>query len=70
VLDKAKTTLQTAKRCHDEGDYDSACNRGYFAMFQAALAALRHFRIPLPMRDGRQAVGGNTAQCLTPSRST
>jgi uncharacterized protein (UPF0332 family) len=47
VLNKAKITLQTAKRCLVEGDYDSACNRGYFAMFQAALAALRHFSIPV-----------------------
>lgn len=39
-LKKAEECLTVAQRCLQEGWYDSAVNRSYYAMFQAARAAL------------------------------
>jgi len=39
-LEKAEEFLQAAQRCLDEGWYNSAVSRAYYAMFQAARAAL------------------------------
>ncbi len=43
--DKARQNLTVAEWCFDNGHYDACCNRAYYAMFQAALAALIHERI-------------------------
>jgi uncharacterized protein (UPF0332 family) len=39
-LEKAEEFLKAAQRCLEEGWYNSAVNRAYYAMFQAARAAL------------------------------
>lgn len=39
-LVKAERLLKTAMLASDDGDADSACNRAYYAMFNAARAAL------------------------------
>jgi uncharacterized protein (UPF0332 family) len=40
-LEKAHEFMQTAQQCLQEGWYNSAVNRAYYAMFQAARTALR-----------------------------
>jgi uncharacterized protein (UPF0332 family) len=47
-LEKAHEFLQTAQRCLQEGWYNSAVNRAYYAMFQAARAALATVAIEQP----------------------
>lgn len=39
-LSKAKSNLILAKYCVENGFYDAAANRAYYAAFQAAIAAL------------------------------
>lgn len=39
-LEKAERSLKTAKLVLADGDPDSACNRAYYCMFNAARAAL------------------------------
>lgn len=39
-LEKAEEALKAAKRCLEEGWYNSAVSRAYYAVFQAARAAL------------------------------
>ena len=40
LMDKADRTIASAKLLLDAGDVDGACNRAYYAMFDAARAAL------------------------------
>jgi uncharacterized protein (UPF0332 family) len=40
VMDKARQALTSAKLLLDSGDTDGATNRAYYAMFDAAIAAL------------------------------
>lgn len=39
-MQKAERALQSARLLHSDGDPDGACNRAYYAMFDAAHAAL------------------------------
>ena len=47
-LEKAEEFLKVAQRCLEEGWYNSAVNRAYYAMFQAARAALAAVGIHRP----------------------
>ncbi len=40
VREKARQALTSANLLHDSGDADGAANRAYYAMFDAAIAAL------------------------------
>ncbi len=40
LITKARRSLATAQRLHDDGDYDFAVSRAYYAMFYLAEAAL------------------------------
>ena len=44
LLQKAHTALASAKLLLESGDADGACNRAYYAMFDAARAALMAFQ--------------------------
>lgn len=44
LLQKANTALLSAKLLLRSGDVDGACNRAYYAMFDAARAALMAFQ--------------------------
>lgn len=44
LLHKAHTALASAKLLLESGDADGACNRAYYAMFDAARAALMAFQ--------------------------
>jgi uncharacterized protein (UPF0332 family) len=47
-LEKAEEFLKTAQRCLEEGWYNSAVGRAYYAMFQAVRAALAAAGIDWP----------------------
>jgi len=47
-LDKAQECVQTAQRCLQEGWYNSAVNRAYYAMFHTARAALAAVALDRP----------------------
>jgi uncharacterized protein (UPF0332 family) len=47
-LEKAVESLKAAQRCLEEGWYNSAVSRAYYAMFQAARAALAAVGIHRP----------------------
>ena len=40
LISKAKRAVRSAQLLHESGDIDGACNRAYYAMFDAAKAAL------------------------------
>lgn len=40
LIAKAERAIASAKLLHDAGDVDGVCNRAYYAMFDAAKAAL------------------------------
>ncbi|MDW5419090.1 HEPN domain-containing protein [Iodobacter sp. CM08] len=40
LIAKAERAIQSAKLLHEAGDVDGACNRAYYAMFDAAKAVL------------------------------
>jgi uncharacterized protein (UPF0332 family) len=40
LIAKAERAIESAKLLHEAGDVDGACNRAYYAMFDAAKAAL------------------------------
>jgi uncharacterized protein (UPF0332 family) len=40
LFDKASVALSSAQLLFNAGDFDGACNRAYYAMFDAARAAL------------------------------
>ena len=45
---KAQRALTSAQTLLDDGDVDGACNRAYYAMFDAARAALLAIAAPVP----------------------
>jgi uncharacterized protein (UPF0332 family) len=47
LLAKARNSLEMAQLCFEAGGYDSALSRAYYSMYQAALAALIYFDIPI-----------------------
>lgn len=54
---KAKRALASAKLLLDSGDMDGACNRAYYAMFDAASAALLSIDAPVPAEVARTHSG-------------
>jgi uncharacterized protein (UPF0332 family) len=47
-LEKAQEFLQAAQHCLQAGWYNSAVNRAYYAMFQAARTALATIAVDRP----------------------
>jgi uncharacterized protein (UPF0332 family) len=54
---KARRALASAKLLLDSGDVDGACNRAYYAMFDAARAALLSIDAPVPAEVARTHSG-------------
>jgi uncharacterized protein (UPF0332 family) len=54
---KADRALASAKLLLDSGDVDGACNRAYYAMFDAARAALLSINAPVPSEVARTHSG-------------
>lgn len=61
---KASRALASAKLLLDSGDVDGACNRAYYAMFDAARAALLSVNAPVPSEIARTHSGLITAFSL------
>ncbi len=53
LLDKAQRALSSAVILLEAGDNDGACNRAYYAMFDAARAALTEGDDPLVVEQAR-----------------
>ncbi len=53
LMNKAERALASAKTLLAEGDVEGACNRAYYAMFNAARAALLASGAPLPSTVAR-----------------
>jgi uncharacterized protein (UPF0332 family) len=60
-MTKASRALASAKLLLDSGDVDGACNRSYYAMFDAARAALLSINAPVPAEVARTHSGLITA---------
>ena len=54
LLDKAERALASAQVLLDIGDVDGACNRAYYAMFDAARAALQAGNAQLRRKSPRR----------------
>jgi uncharacterized protein (UPF0332 family) len=54
---KAERALASAQLLLDSGDVDGACNRAYYAMFDAARAALLTIQAPVPSEVARTHSG-------------
>lgn len=63
-MTKASRALASAKLLLDSGDVDGACNRAYYAMFDAARAALLSTSAPVPAEIARTHSGLITAFSL------
>jgi uncharacterized protein (UPF0332 family) len=61
---KANRALASAKLLLDSGDVDGACNRAYYAMFDAARGALLTVNAPVPSEVARTHSGLITAFSL------
>jgi uncharacterized protein (UPF0332 family) len=61
---KASRALASAKLLLDSGDVDGACNRAYYAMFDAARGALLTVNAPVPSEIVRTHSGLITAFSL------
>lgn len=61
---KAERALVSAQLLLDRGDVDGACNRAYYAMFDAARAALLTVQAPVPSEVARTHSGLITAFSL------
>lgn len=61
LMAKANRALASAKLLLDSGDVDGACNRAYYAMFDAARAALLFVQAPVPTELARTHSGLITA---------
>ena len=61
---KASRALASAKLLLDSGDVDGACNRAYYAMIDAARAALLSVNAPVPSEIARTHSGLITAFSL------
>lgn len=57
LMAKANRALTSAKLLLDSGDVDGACNRSYYAMFDAARAALLFIDAPVPAEVARTHSG-------------
>ena len=64
LMVKASRALASAQLLLDSGDVDGACNRAYYAMFDAARAALLWVRAPVPAEVARTHSGLITAFSL------
>ena len=64
LMAKAQRALTSAKLLLDSGDVDGACNRAYYAMFDAARAALLSIHAPVPAEVARTHSGLITAFSL------
>ena len=64
LMTKASRALASAKLLLDNGDVDGACNRAYYAMFDAARAALLSVNAPVPAEIARTHSGLITAFSL------
>lgn len=64
LMTKANRALASAKLLLDSGDVDGACNRAYYAMFDAARAALLSISAPVPAEIARTHSGLITAFSL------
>ena len=42
LMQKANRALTSAQLLYANGDYEGACNRSYYAMYDAARAAILH----------------------------
>jgi uncharacterized protein (UPF0332 family) len=54
---KAERALASTQLLLDSGDVDGACNRAYYAMFDAARAALLTIQAPVPSEVARTHSG-------------
>jgi uncharacterized protein (UPF0332 family) len=61
LMNKAVQAATSAKILLDAGDIDGACNRAYYAMFDAARAALLAARAPVSPEIGKTHSGVLTA---------
>ncbi len=61
LMAKARTACTSARALLDRGDSDGACNRAYYAMFDAARAALLATRAEVVVNVGRTHSGVLTA---------
>lgn len=57
LMAKAERALASAQLLLDSGDVDGACNRAYYAMFDAARAALLSTQAPVPAEVARTHSG-------------
>ena len=64
LMTKANRALASAKLLVNNGDVDGACNRAYYAMFDAARAALLSISAPVPAEIARTHSGLITAFSL------
>lgn len=64
LMTKASRALASAQLLLDSGDVDGACNRAYYAMFDAARAALLWVNAPVPAEVARTHSGLITAFSL------
>jgi len=64
LMAKAGRALASAQLLLDSGDVDGACNRAYYAMFDAARAALLAVQAPVPSEVARTHSGLITAFSL------
>jgi uncharacterized protein (UPF0332 family) len=64
LMTKASRALASAKLLLNSGDVDGACNRAYYAMFDAARAALLSISAPVPAEIARTHSGLITAFSL------
>jgi uncharacterized protein (UPF0332 family) len=61
LMAKARTACESARALLDRGDSDGACNRAYYAMFDAARAALLATRAEVTVNVGKTHSGVLTA---------
>lgn len=64
LMAKALRALASARLLLNSGDVDGACNRAYYAMFDAARAALLIINAPVPAEIARTHSGLITAFSL------
>lgn len=57
LIGKASRAAVSARLLHDAGDLNGACNRAYYAMFDAARAALINSGAPVRSEVGRTHSG-------------
>ena len=57
LMPKAQRALSSALTLLHDGDNDGACNRAYYAMFDAARAALLASKAPVPPEIARTHSG-------------